>query len=100
MSKVEFYETNRRVVSEEGAVAEWTEHRWRVKASNGEIVAHGEGYPTESNARRGFRDAAGAVYDAWVELCNDVRPTGEPPAPKFLVGGDYTPYRPEGEDAS
>lgn len=33
------------------------EWRWRVKAANGEIVAVGESYTTEADAKRGLVDA-------------------------------------------
>jgi uncharacterized protein len=39
------------------------DYRWRVVAANGEIVATGEGYTTEQDAERGFRDAARNITD-------------------------------------
>lgn len=41
MSKIEIYQD---------AAGEW---RWRLKASNGRIVASGEGYKTKAGAKQG-----------------------------------------------
>lgn len=41
MSKFEVYQD---------AAGEW---RWRLKASNGQVVASGEGYKTQAGAKRG-----------------------------------------------
>jgi uncharacterized protein len=39
-------------------------HRWRLKASNGEIVATGEAYTTTADARRGVEAVRRAVAAA------------------------------------
>lgn len=72
MSKVEFYEeapsvrlTRRADGGTEFAIPTGRHHRWRVRADNGEIVAHGEGYSSESNAKRGFVDAFNAMSEAY-----------------------------------
>lgn len=40
------------------------EWRWRLKASNGEIVAVSEGYTREDDANRGWEDARVAFEQA------------------------------------
>lgn len=37
------------------------EHRWRLRAANGEIVATGEGYTRPEDAARGFKAARRAM---------------------------------------
>ena len=45
------------------------EYRWRLKASNGRIVASGEGYKTRAGARRGIAALKRAAKQAkFVEL--------------------------------
>lgn len=67
------------------------DHAWRLRAKNGEIVSSGEGYTTESDARRGRRtmlrcaieaaEAEGILEDVLAEL--DL----------FLVSYDHFPER-------
>lgn len=40
------------------------EHRWRLRADNGEIVAQSEGYATRPGAVRGVEDVCAAVHAA------------------------------------
>lgn len=47
-----------------GPMGQW---HWRVRAANGEMVAHGETYATESDARRGWSDARRSVIAAGAE---------------------------------
>jgi hypothetical protein len=61
VSKVEFYNGRSTDPEDEPDGDDW---RWRVKAGNGEIVAHGEGYTREEDAVRGFKTAAVAVLEA------------------------------------
>lgn len=42
------------------------EHRWHLKAGNGEIVCQSEGYQTEDGARRGMVAMTRAAVEALV----------------------------------
>lgn len=41
--------------------------RWRLKATNGEVVAQSERYSTKSNAQRGADDARSAALQSEVK---------------------------------
>jgi hypothetical protein len=69
---VEFYSAERRQVSEEGEVSEWTEWRWRVKAGNNEIVASGEAHTSERDAKRAFLDMRDAVNLAYLDFMENL----------------------------
>lgn len=58
---VEFYEDK---------AGEW---RWRLKGANGEIVAHGEGHDSESDAKRAFLTAAFLAEDSVTEIATDMK---------------------------
>lgn len=65
--RVEFYGTFKKVADPGSNQLQATgefEHRWRVRAGNGEIVASGEAYTRAEDAERGFLDAASAVITA------------------------------------
>jgi hypothetical protein len=66
MATVEVYESGYRPEMPEGMEPreDW---RWRLKAGNGEIVASGEGYTAERDARRGFSAVAVAVLELVTE---------------------------------
>lgn len=66
MKRLEIYEAD--VARSAVEPREW---RWRVRSGNGEIVATGEGYTREEDARRGFRDAAHAMFKAFEEVQED-----------------------------
>lgn len=64
-ARVEFYQSRWKADPEDPRPsAPQEEHRWRVLSANNEIVASGEGYTTERDARRGFRNALNAMVDA------------------------------------
>lgn len=65
MSKVEIYESD---IAQQASSDGQDRFRWRVKASNGEIVASGEGYTRREDAVHGFQDAARAMDDAYTDF--------------------------------
>ena len=46
------------------------DHRYRLKADNGEIVASSEGYKTEAAARRGCADLVTAAHNSTLTTTN------------------------------
>jgi len=64
-SKLEFYKDKKK------------QHRWRLVASNGDIIAcSGEGYTRKENAEKG-----------WISLCKKVK------AGSFMVIDNYVPLK-------
>ena len=55
------------------------EHRWRLKASNGRIIADsGEGYSTRANAVRAWRNLQSDLYmTAWTNEYHAPDPADE-----------------------